>query len=259
MRFPNYQDKYQHDSALTAEDVLNYRAQLGRLPRIPPPDGVILCLQKGLPERRRIRWQHPYRHAGKLMGDLLLLKKMHGKVAVLTNFGIGAPLVAALAEELIAFGVKRLIAMSWAGGLQPDLQPGDIVVCDQAIRDEGTSHHYLPATKHIQASPALVQALATTLTNHGHDCTIGTTWTTDAPYRETREEIRRYQSEGVKTVEMESAALFAVGQARGVPTASVLVVGDSLANLRWQAPPDVNPVERALEAVYAAAIEVLNQ
>jgi uridine phosphorylase len=257
--FPNDPDKHQHDSALKAEDVIAYRKQLGRLPAITPPEGVILCLQKGLPERRRIRWRHPYRRAGKLMGDLYLLKKTDGKVAVLTNFGIGAPLVAALAEELIAFGVKRLVAMSWAGGLQPDLKPGDIVVCHQAIRDEGTSHHYLPPAKHVQASPALVQALAATFSAHGHDYTTGTTWTTDAPYRETCEEIQRYQSEGVKTVEMESAALFAVGQVRGVQTASVLVVGDSLANLRWQAPPDVNPVERALEAVYAVAIEVLNQ
>ncbi len=259
MSFPIDPEKYLHDSALKAEDVIAYRAQLGRLPQIPPPTGVILCLQKGLPERRRIRWKHPFKRAGKYMGDFLVLKKTQGNVAVLTNFGIGAPLVVALVEELIAFGVKRLISMSWAGGLQPDLQPGDIVVCNQAIRDEGTSYHYLPPAKHVQASPELVQVLVEIMSKRGHDFILGTSWTTDAPYRETKEEIRRYQSEGVKTVEMESAALFAVGQARGVQTASVLVVGDSLAALRWQAPLDVNPVERSLEAVYSAAIEVLNQ
>lgn len=259
MSFPNDPAKHANPSVLKAEDVIAYRAQLGRLPRITPPESVILCLQKGLPERRRVRRKYPFRQAGKLMGDLYLLKKSRGKVGVLTNFGIGAPLVAALAEELIAFGVRRLISMAWAGGLQPDLQPGDVVICDQAIRDEGTSHHYLPAKKHVQASPELVQALVEELASRGIAGTVGATWTTDAPYRETKQEIERYQSEGVKTVEMESAALFAVGQFRGVQTAAILVVGDSLAGFRWQAPPDVNPVERALETAYGAAIEVLNR
>lgn len=197
MTFPNDPDKYQRDAALTAADVLAYRARLGRLPHISPPSGVILCLQKGLPQRRRVRWRHPYRRAGKLMGDLLLLKKTGGQVAVLTNIGIGAPSIAALAEELIAFGVQRLVSISWAGGLQPGLQPGDIVVCDQAIRDEGTSHHYLPPAKYIQAGAQLAQRLAEALTRAGRPFTTGATWTTDAPYRETKEEIARYQREGV--------------------------------------------------------------
>lgn len=258
MSFPNDPDKHTHRSVLTAQDIVNYRSKLGRLPKVDGLEGVVICLQKGLPERRRVRWRNPYRRAGRLIGDLYLMKKSGGKTGVLTNFGIGAPLVASLAEELIALGAKRLISMSWAGGLQPDLSPGDIVVCNRAIRDEGLSHHYLPPSKYVDANPELVQQLLTSLEKHAHPCSLGTTWTTDAPYRETEEEIRQYQSEGVKTVEMESAALFAVGQRRGVQTASVLVIGDSLAELHWQAPIDVNPIERALEAVYAVAIEVLS-
>jgi len=257
MSFPNYPGKHNNRSVLTAQDIVNYRSKLGRLPNVGKIEGVLLCLQKGLPERRRVRWRNPYRRAGKLMGDLYLMKKSLGKTAVLTNFGIGAPLVASLVEELIALGAKRLVSMSWVGGLQPELRPADIVVCNRAIRDEGVSHHYLPPSKYVEANPELVQELISTLESRGLACSAGTTWTTDAPYRETEAEIRQYQAEGVKTVEMESAALFAVGQRRGVQTASVLVVGDSLAELRWQAPSDVGPIERALEAVYAAALAVL--
>ena len=92
---------------------------------------------------------------------------------------------------------------------------------------------------------------------HGSQCTTGPTWTTDAPYRETFEEVRQYQAEGVKTVEMESAGLFAVGQVRGVQTASVVVVMDSLASFHWQVPERLDGIQRSLEIVYSAAIDAL--
>jgi uridine phosphorylase len=235
--------------------MIAYRRRLGRLPDIAPPQGIILCLQRGLPERLRRRY--PLRQVGRLMGDLYVLKRSGGKVAVLTNFGIGAPLIGALAEELIAWGVRRLISLSWAGGLQPELQPGDIVVCERALRDEGVSHHYLPPGKFVQADERLVLSLVHALQGNRRPCTTGATWTTDAPYRETRDEVQLYQAEGIQTVEMETAGLLAIAQARGVQAASICVVGDSLAELRWQAPPDVRPVERGLEAAYAVAVEVL--
>ena len=256
MPFPNYPDKYSSPAVLTAQEMIAFRRSLGRMPGIEPPEGVILCLQRGLPER--LRFRYPLRRAGQLMGDLYLLRRSGGKAAVLTNFGIGASLIGALAEELIAWGVGRLVSISWAGGLQPDLPPGSIVVCERALRDEGTSHHYLPTEKYIHANVELVDNLGQALARRGIPHSIGATWTTDAPYRETLEEVRQYQEEGVKTVEMESAALLAVGQAHGVQAASICVVGDSLASLRWIAPTDVRPVEKGLEAAYGAAIEVLS-
>jgi uridine phosphorylase len=191
------------------------------------------------------------------MGDVYLLKRSREKVGVLTNFGIGSPQMAALAEELIAWGARRLISISMAGGLLPDLSPGAIVICDQAIRDEGTSYHYLEPARTVDADPELVQGLARAFRSRGIPFTQGPTWTTDGAYRETAEEVRAFQAEGVKTVEMETAALFAVGRARSVQTAAVGVVGDSLAGLSWHLPEDMRPVERALEIAYLAAIEVL--
>ena len=255
MPFPNYPRKYESEALMTPQDMLAYRRSLGRLPGIDPPQSVILCLQRGLPER--LRWRYPIRKVGRLIGDLYLLKRSGGKVAVLTNFGLGAPLIVALAEELVAWGAKRLISLSLSAGLQPDLKPGDIVVCERALRDEGVSHHYLPPDKFVQADPRLVESLVDALKSLDLPFTSGATWSTDAPYRETRDEVRQYQAEGIKTAEMETAGLYAVAQARRVQAASVLVVGDSLADLRWELPPDQRPAERSIEAAYAAVVKAL--
>jgi uridine phosphorylase len=237
---------------LTAEDIVAYRGRLGRMPTITP-DGALFCLERGLPHK--LRWRIPVRRAGNMNADLYQVKKAN--VTVLTSFGGGSPLVMELAEELAVMGAKRMLLMTWGGSLDPDLKPGDIVVCDRAIRDEGASHHYLPSEKYVQADKDLAERLATAIRVRGSQCTFGTTWTTDAPYRETREEIRQYQAEGVKTVEMESAGLFVVGQVRKIPVASVVVVMDSLATGSWQVPERLDSIQRSLEVVYAAAIDVL--
>jgi uridine phosphorylase len=152
-----------------------------------------------------------------------------------------------------------MVLMTWGGTLQTDTHPGDIIVCNRAIRDDGASHHYLPPAKYIDADVSLVNALVASIRARGAECTVGTTWTTDAPYRETREEVIQYQAEGVQTVEMESAGLFTVGQVRAVRTASVVIGMDSLASLRWQTPERLDGIMRSLEIVYAAAIDVLAQ
>jgi uridine phosphorylase len=256
MSFPNYPEKHKLEPLFTAEDLVAYRARLGRMPKVKPA-GVLFCLERGLPHR--MRWRIPVKRAGSMNADVYAVKKSKGKVAVLTSFGGGSPMVVELAEELAVMGARRMILMTWGGLLQTDLKPGDIVVCDRAIRDDGVSHHYLPPEKTIRADLALVDQLVDSIRSRGARCTIGATWTTDAPYRETREEILQYQAEGVKTVEMESAGLFTVGQVRGIQTASVVVGMDSLATLQWQTPERLDAITRSLEVVYAAAIEVLSR
>ena len=254
MSFPNYPDKHKLQSLLTADELVAYRARLGRMPKVKP-EGVLFCLERGLPHR--MRWRIPVARAGAMNADVYSVKKSKGRVAVLTSFGGGSPMVMELAEELAVMGTKKMVLMTWGGTLQKDIQPGDIVVCDRAIRDEGASHHYLPAAKYIEAEAQLVKALVVAIQARGAQWTVGTTWTTDAPYRETREEVLQYQAEGVKTVEMESAGLFTVGEVRGVQTASVVIGMDSLATLRWQTPERLDGIMRSLEIVYAAAIDVL--
>lgn len=256
MSFPNYPEKHKLEPLFRAEDLVAYRARLGRMPEVKPT-GVLFCLERGLPHR--MRWRIPVKRAGSMNADVYAVRRSKGQVAVLTSFGGGSPMVIELAEELAVMGARRMILMTWGGLLQTDLKPGDIIVCDRAIRDDGASHHYLPHEKTIRAEPALVNELADSIRARGARCTVGTTWTTDAPYRETREEILQYQAEGVKTVEMESAGLFTVGQVRGIPTASVVVGMDSLATLQWQTPERLDAIARSLEVVYDAAIEVLGR
>lgn len=256
MSFPNYSDKHKLESLLTADDLVAYRVRLGRMPKVKP-EGVLFCLERGLPHR--MRWRIPVERAGAMNADVYAVKKTKGRVAVLTSFGGGSPMVMELAEELAVMGAKKMVLMTWGGTLQMDIKPGDIVVCDRAIRDEGASHHYLPPAKYVSADASLVTELVDAIRLRGAQLTVGTTWTTDAPYRETREEVIQYQEEGVKTVEMESAGLFTVGKVRGVQTASVVIGMDSLASLRWQTPERLDGIMRSLEIVYAAAIDVLGR
>ena len=255
MTFPNFPDKHENSSLLNPQDIVEYRRKLGRLPLPNFPEGLLFCLERGLP--RRLRRRIPVRKAGSMLGDLYLVRNPRDQVAVMTDFGGGSPIVAELAEEFVVMGARKLILMTWGGALQPDLRPGDIVVCDRAIRDEGTSHHYLPPEKYVCAGAELVAILVNALEARGALYTVGTTWTTDAPYRETKDEIQQYQSEGVKTVEMETAALLAIGQVRRVQAATLCVVADSLAEKAWKAPPDMRLVERGMETVYDTAIQVL--
>ncbi len=256
MPIPNVPNKYDGKAVLTPQHMVAYRQKMGMLPKGAAPLAALLCLQRGLPER--LARKFPYRKIGRLNGDLYSLKKTEGKVAVLTNFGLGSPLIAGLAEELIAWGVQRLISLSMCGALQPDLKAGDIVVCNQAIRDEGASYHYLPSEKYVSADTKLVAEILESLNEAGENPQVGTSWTTDGTYRETDVEVRQYQAEGVKTVEMETAALLAVAQVRRVPAASVFVVGDSLADGKWRPPQDLKTLEPAFEMAYSAAIKVLS-
>jgi uridine phosphorylase len=257
MSFPNQPGKHGNESILKAEDIVSYRARLGRMPDLHSPQGALFCLERSLP--RRMRWQVPVRKAGSMNADLHETKRTKKPVAILTNFGGGAPIVAELAEELVAMGLRKMILITWGGAIQPDLRPGDIVVCNQALRDDGTSHHYLLPGKYVDADAMLVKALIGAIQSRGAACSTGVTWTTDAPYRETRPEVEQYQAEGVKVVEMESSALFTIGQVRGVQTASVVVVMDNLATFEWKAPERLDGIMRSLELVYQAALEVLGE
>jgi uridine phosphorylase len=129
------------------------------------------------------------------------------------------------------------------------------VLCERAIRDEGVSHHYLPPDKYVHPSPELSAELGAALGALA-DFRRGSTWTIDAPYRETVEELRRYRSEGVLTVEMEAAALAAVAQYRSVEFAAAFTVSDSLADLVWDPqfhhPETVRGLDRLYEAAAAA-------
>ena len=147
--------------------------------------------------------------------------------------GVGAPISAGLLEEAIAFGCRKFIACGGCGVLEKDIAVGHIIVVSGAVRDEGTSYHYLPPDREVIADERGVDALVKTLEAGGVPYRVGKTWTTDAPYRETVNKIARRKGEGCLTVEMESAALIAVAQFRKVVFGQALYGGDDLSGAEW--------------------------
>jgi uridine phosphorylase len=107
------------------------------------------------------------------------------------------------------------------------------VVPFAAVRDEGTSYHYLPPAREVEASVAGVAAIEAVLKKYGHEYLLTKTWTTDGVYRETPAKIQKRRQEGCMVVEMEAAAFFAVAQFRKVVFAQLLYGGDDLSGSEW--------------------------
>ncbi len=147
--------------------------------------------------------------------------------------GLGGPLAAGLLEEVIALGCTKFIACGGCGVLDSALGLGQVLLPTSAVRDEGTSYHYLPPGREAHASPSAVAAIEAVLIAHGVDFRRVKTWTTDALYRETPTKVERRKAEGCLCVEMEAAAFFAVAQFRGVEFGQLLYGGDDLGGAVW--------------------------
>ena len=163
----------------------------------------------------------------------LYLHEYQGTQLVLFHPGVGAPLAAAILEEAIALGCRNFIACGGAGVLDRELALGHLVIPNAAVRDEGTSYHYLPPSRDAHPDPDAVAAIEPVLSARNVDYVVGKTWTTDAIYRETRQRMAARRAEGCITVEMEAAALFAVARFRGVKLGQILYCGDNLDGEEW--------------------------
>lgn len=155
------------------------------------------------------------------------------KRLVVFHPGVGAPLAAGLLEEVIALGCQKFVACGGAGVLDRDIAAGHIIVPAAAIRDEGTSYHYLSPSREVNASAEGIAAIEKVLKKRHCKYIVSKTWTTDAYYRETPAKVKLRKSEGCLTVEMEAAAFFAVAQFRGVVFAQILYGGDDVSSDQW--------------------------
>ena len=144
----------------------------------------------------------------------------------------GASFTAAAMEEAIFLGGKEFLIAGAAGGIKENISISDIVLCTKAIRDEGASHHYIKASKYAFPDELLNKKLETSLIKKNIKFYKGISWTTDAPYVETIEEVKHYRKENVITVEMEASAFFAVAERRKVKTAAVFTISDVLGK-KW--------------------------
>ena len=184
------------------------------------------------------------------MGRLITIYQ-HKDIALVHMTGIGAPHATTILEELIALGGKEFLNIGSCGGLKDF----GIFLCEKALRDEGTSHHYLPYGKYTYPDKKLTSMFKKSLEENNIDFKESMTWTIDAPYRETISEIKKYRTQGVKTVEMEASALFAVAEFRKVKMAACFVVSDILGENKWDPQFDSKHVKQKLKILIDIAVE----
>jgi uridine phosphorylase len=173
---------------------------------------------------------------------------------------LGAPYAAMVLEKLIALGARAVVVLGWCGSLQSHLPSGSLVLPLAALAGDGTSPHYLLNGSHPEPHPALRGRLAQVLLASLDDAIpfdAGLVWTTDAFYRETADAVRHYQGQGVLAVDLEMAALFAVGRFRGAAVAGLLAVSDALFDLTWLPGQRSGRLRQAREAAARAALAAL--
>jgi uridine phosphorylase len=142
---------------------------------------------------------------------------------------VGASFAVLLAEQLVVSGCELLISVTSSGSITAVAEPPYFVIIDRALRDEGTSHHYLPPSDWSPAPPHLMSKLDATLDGLAQPVITGSTWTTDAPYRETTTAISYAVSLGIVAVEMEAAALYAFAAVRHQDVVCVAHVTNTMA------------------------------
>jgi uridine phosphorylase len=169
----------------------------------------------------------------KIQGFVSNYHLIEDKILICSGFGIGCPAAVDAMEGLIAAGATRFISIGTAGGISSQSKLDDIVVCTKALIDEGTSSHYIPGKKYSYPHKGLTVELYDLVQKEFKFTSRGSTWSTDAPFRETIQKLIAHQKKGIQTVDMEASALFTLGKYRNVEAASVFVIGDLLSSEGW--------------------------
>ena len=170
---------------------------------------------------------------------------------------VGAPAAAMNLEELIAYGGRRIFEVGLSGAIDAELVPGDIVVLNGAISDEGLSKHYFRSRSRFAASRGLLHEITASLRKHGLEHSLGEAWTTDAPYRETTAKVSSFRKKRARVVNMESAAVFAIAEYRGVEAASVQIVSDVVSEKGWNPAFHKDIVEKRRDEVLASVLQAI--
>jgi len=172
------------------------------------PDGdIVRALQRAGQARRFDNW--PCYHT------TMQTFTLAGRTVGILGGVVGAPFAVLIAEQLFASGCRFLLSLTSAGQIAATGMPPYFVIIDRALRDEGTSYHYAPASDYGEADPRLVAMAVEALRAKNLHAVVGASWTTDAPFRETAEAIEAARAKGVLAVEMETAALYTFARAAG--------------------------------------------
>jgi uridine phosphorylase len=206
---------YDSPSAFTPESLLREARRQKSAPMQPVPDICVLDPDGDIV--RRLKADGRARPHG---GWVCYHTDLHvfsqgGLTFGIVGCAVGASFAVLVAEELFASGCKLLISVTSSGQIARGRPPPYFILIDRALRDEGTSYHYLPPQTFAHAPKALIEGVAGAFENLDVPVLQGATWTTDAPFRETDEAIQSMRQRGLLAVEMEAAALYAFARARG--------------------------------------------
>ena len=204
------------------------RVQKGLQP-IVVPEGCLLDFDGELLDHLAVTGQAMAEPAWPCFHTRLFRWKVKGAEYAVIGGTVGAPFAVLVAEELFALGCKALVSISSAGLIAEELSPPFFLLIDKALRDEGTSHHYLPPGRFAIADTSLVNAVERHLVEASLPTYRGSSWTTDAPFRETERLIALRRQEGIVSVEMEAAALLALGSTLGKPTVCFAHITNAMA------------------------------
>ncbi len=156
-----------------------------------------------------------------------------GTELALVKAPVGAPSCVSVMETAIAKGVQRIIIFGTCGVLDKSIEDCSIIIPNEALRDEGTSYHYAPASRTITVNKDTINTFTTLLDDLNVNYTVGKVWTTDGVYRETRDKVTKRQQEGCICVDMECSAMAALTQFRNVELLHFFYAADNLDNETW--------------------------
>ena len=220
---------YAEASVFTAANLLREaRRQKSLAPGTVPP----VCVLD--PDGDIVRWLVSTRQATRHPGwpcyhtDLFVSAQddMHFGIV---GCAVGASFAVLVADELFASGCELLISVTSAGQIADFREPPYFLLIEKALRDEGTSYHYLPPGEFSCIAPSLLQTFEAVLSETATKLYRGATWTTDAPFRETASAIAYCRDIGIMAVEMEAAALYAFAHAAQKPVVCMAHVTNRMA------------------------------
>lgn len=165
-----------------------------------------------------------------------------------------SPGIATQAEDLIAGGVKELIHIGYAGGLQTNMRTGDIVLTNGAFHDTAIAGLYGYDSDFIESSKLLTDQMNNILAEHSVIFRRGCHWTTDAGYRETWGQVLSYREKGALCVEMEGAGLFTIAKYRNCAASAIYIISDVHTQDNWKLGWEEDGIEKSVDQVLDAVI-----
>lgn len=199
------------------------------------PELVVSCFARATFERMLMSFRHEQVATTSMANIEIPIYRIivKGTPIALFNAPVGASACVAILEDLIAFGMKKLVLFGTCGVLDEAIKETSIIVPQMAIRDEGTSYHYLPASDEIEVNVGLQDFLTSFLIDKGISHSVGKVWTTDGIYRETAEKLYQRKEAGAICVDMECSAVAALAAFRNIPICHFFYAADHLSEENW--------------------------